>query len=175
MELSRRDALAALGAAGIALGGIGAYESGSLPEIESGHDVDVKTLVSLATVLYPSSVTEIEEFVRTYVNGRFEADPDHAEATSNAIAVLNEHAKIHHDAKFRELSPDKRDDVLWQMHMTNIEPDPAGSELQRVRYYLVNELLYALFSSPKGGQIVGTENPAGHPGGLEAYQRGPQR
>jgi hypothetical protein len=43
-----------------------------------------------------------------------------------------------------------------------------------VRYYVVNELLYALYTSPTGGELVGIENPQGHPGGHESYQHEPR-
>jgi hypothetical protein len=42
-----------------------------------------------------------------------------------------------------------------------------------VRYYVVNELLLALYASPTGGELVGIENPQGHPGGTASYQQGP--
>ena len=45
----------------------------------------------------------------------------------------------------------------------------------RVRFFVVNELLFALYSSPTGGSLVGIENPVGHPGGTESYQHaGPE-
>jgi hypothetical protein len=53
------------------------------------------------------------------------------------------------------------------------EPDPDGTDVERVRYYVVNELLFALYSSPTGGELVGLENPQGHPGGIDSYRRGP--
>ncbi|MEA5408870.1 hypothetical protein VB773_15715 [Haloarculaceae archaeon H-GB2-1] len=58
--------------------------------------------------------------------------------------------------------------------MKTAEPNPDGTTAERVRYYLVNEPLYALYASPTGGTLVGIENPQGHPGGTESYQRGPQ-
>jgi hypothetical protein len=55
------------------------------------------------------------------------------------------------------------------------DPDPDGTDAGRVRYYVVNELLYALYASPTGGELVGIENPRGYPGGTASYRRGPDR
>jgi hypothetical protein len=43
-----------------------------------------------------------------------------------------------------------------------------------VRYYVVDELLYAFYASPVGGGMAGIENPPGYPGGTESYQEGPR-
>jgi len=51
-----------------------------------------------------------------------------------------------------------------------VSPSKPG---HRVRYYLVNDLLFALYSSPTGGKLVGIENPQGHPGGTGSYQQPP--
>lgn len=189
MELSRRDAIAALAAAGIGLGGAAAYASDSVPDPgspadaasngepspgASGSDELLATLVSLAEVLYPSAVSGTGEFVETYATGRFEDDGARRERVSEAAATLDARANKQYGADFRTLSADERDDVLREMNQSYTDADPDGDELQRVRYYLVDELLYALFSSPKGGRLAGSENPAGYPGGLEAYQQGPQ-
>jgi len=60
------------------------------------------------------------------------------------------------------------------MSVDTADPVPDGDDVERVRYYVVNELLFALYSSPTGGELVGLENPRGNPGGLASYQRGPQ-
>jgi hypothetical protein len=35
-------------------------------------------------------------------------------------------------------------------------------------------MLYALFTSPTGSELVGIENPTGHPGGYESLTRLPE-
>jgi hypothetical protein len=59
------------------------------------------------------------------------------------------------------------------MGADTVDPDPDGGDVARVRYYVVNELLFALYASPTGAELLGLENPQGHPGGLASYQRGP--
>jgi len=44
-------------------------------------------------------------------------------------------------------------------------PDPDGVAGERIRYYLVNELLYAFYASPTGAGLVGLENPRPIPAG----------
>jgi hypothetical protein len=73
------------------------------------------------------------------------------------------------------LSEEAGDEALREMGVHTAEPDPAGTTAERVRYYLVNEVLYALYASPKGGELVGIENPQGYPGGANSYQQGPGR
>ncbi|MFB6139110.1 MAG: gluconate 2-dehydrogenase subunit 3 family protein [Halosimplex sp.] len=188
MELSRRDALAALGAIGI--GGGAAYyalEGGDRPDGAGmdGPGTDraetdrpetlLDTAAALAAVVYPSEVEASAEFARTYVSGRVGDDDAYREAMTAAAAVLDERAEDAHGAPFRDLSAEEGDAVLREMGMRGVDPDPDGTERERVRFYLVNELLYGLLSSPKGGELVGIESPPGYPGGLEAYQEAPQR
>ncbi|SFR91238.1 Gluconate 2-dehydrogenase subunit 3 [Halomicrobium zhouii] len=179
MELTRRDAVAALAAAGVAGGGAylattGGDSGGESNDDEGasneGSDAVVETATALAPVLYPAEVADAEEFVRTYVTGRIENDDDHRTGMADAVAVLDDYATEEFESNFRDLSPAEGDQLLTDLGLDRVGPDPEGSDLERVRFYLVNELLYALFSSPTGGELVGTENPPGHPGGLESYQ-----
>jgi hypothetical protein len=64
--------------------------------------------------------------------------------------------------------------VLDEMGVDTADPDPEGPDPARVRFYVVNDLLFALYASPTGGELVGIENPQGHPGGTDSYRRGPQ-
>ncbi|WP_415380112.1 gluconate 2-dehydrogenase subunit 3 family protein [Halosimplex sp. TS25] len=188
MELTRRDAVAALAAIGVGGGVVyGASElrdsdepdenDGSVGTSAGSDDTEVllATTVALAEVVYPSEVSEVEPFVRTFVSGRTESDEDHRAAMVDAATALDDRARSEHSAPFRELEPEEGDALLQSLRMSQVEPDPEGDELERIRYYLVNELLYGLMRSPKGGELVGIENPPGHPGGLDAYQQGPDR
>jgi len=183
MELTRRDAVAALAAVGVVGGGayLATADGDRGPESDDDGDASngapddiVETATALAPVLYPSEVTDAGEFVRTYVTGRIEADADHRDGMAAAVSALDGHATEEFESNFRELSPEEGDQLLTDVGLDRVRPDPEGSDLERIRFYLVNELLYALFSSPTGGELVGTENPPGHPGGLASYQ-GAQR
>jgi hypothetical protein len=173
MELSRRDAMAALAAAGVAAGGAVTLDQlqGEAPRDES----DVETLVAVAEIVYPDAVEGIPAFVETYSVGRVEAREAYAEGVSGAVADLDDAARSWYDAPFRTLDADTRDDLLRELGCDTAEPDPDGTTAERLRYYLLNELLFALYTSPTGGELVGIQNPQGHAGGTTSYRRGPER
>ncbi|MEF8851226.1 MAG: gluconate 2-dehydrogenase subunit 3 family protein [Haloarculaceae archaeon] len=172
MELTRREAVVALAAAGVTVGGGAALLAVDREDGSADHDLE--TMRALAPVLYPSEVTATDGFVETYVLGRVDGDRAYREAVGEAVAALDERAVEQRGAQFADLEPAEREGLLYDLEMASTEPDPGGSEAERIRYYLVNELLFALFTTPTGGELVGAENPTGHPGGLAAYQRGPQ-
>jgi len=184
-DLTRRDAIAALAAAGItgtaALAGCSDDEGeppvdgegGETPPspIEGRH-VDV--LTAAADVLYPSDLDGVDEFVASFARGRAAERPDHAAGVADASEYVAEWTRSWLDGEFPELDPERREEALDRIGAREAEPDPGGSDAERVRYYVINELLFALYASPTGGELVGIENPQGHPGGIESYRRGPQ-
>lgn len=180
MELTRRDALAALAASGVAVGTGTMLEGNPFASADSDSTSDdanaedhMDTLLAVSEVVYPTEVSGVEEFVRTYVLGRTQDRPAYRDGMVAALSTLDEYARAWYDADFRELDAETRDSVLDQLDVDTASPDPEGADRERVRYYVVNELLYALYSSPTGGKLVGIENPQGHPGGTGSYQRGP--
>jgi hypothetical protein len=181
MELTRRDAIAALAAAGVAVGGGGGAvllsERGDSEGEQSAGPVteeEMTTLVAAAEVLYPSAVENVETFVTRFVRGRAEDDPEHAEGIAAAVAYLDRYSESWYDDPFARLDPSVRTKALRRMNADTAAPDPDGSDVERLRYYVVNELLFALYTSPTGGELLGLENPQGYPGGTASYQQGPQ-
>jgi hypothetical protein len=182
MRLTRRDAIAALAATGVTVGGGAVLLSSDQAEQDSDendtnpaiNDTDITTLVTAAEVLYPSTLENIEDFVTQYVRGRANDRPAHAREIADAIAYLDEYADAWYDTQFATLELPAREEALRQMGADTAEPVPDGSDVERVRYYVINELLFALYTTPTGGELVGLDNPQGHPGGLASYQRGPQ-
>lgn len=179
MELTRRDVLGALSAAGVGSvsGCSDLLDGGTIGEGPTDEDPitdhDVETLVALAEVVYPSGVTEIESFVRKYSVARVRDDRSYARGVSETVARLDDYVAEWHDDSYADLSASARMDVLEQMTVDTADPDPDGVAGERIRYYLVNELLYAFYASPTGAGLVGLENPPGHPGGTTSYQEGP--
>lgn len=190
MQLTRRDALAALAGAGIVGGAAGAAlrrESGLGDGSATGRGFDgedahgpadvqglLDVMIAAAGVVYPSEVEGIPTFVETYSLGRLDGRERYREGLRDAVSSLDEYALVFYDAPFADLPEATRDTVLREMAVDVADPDPAGLEAERVRYYVVNELQYALYTSPAGGRLVGLENPQGHPGGIRSYRRGPQ-
>ncbi|WP_020222302.1 twin-arginine translocation signal domain-containing protein, partial [Halarchaeum acidiphilum] len=78
MELTRRDVLAALAAAGVV--GAGAHEyaerdGGSADPPLTDHET--ATLVAVAEVAYPSAVSNVPDFARRYSVARVNDDADY--------------------------------------------------------------------------------------------------
>lgn len=173
-RLTRRDALAALAAGGVGLGGSAVLLSEGLDDAPTEGDLDdnaIETLVAVAEAVYPSAVQVEDSFVRTYVSG---LPPERQEGTVDAVAALDAGTRRLTGSRFAAVpSASKRRSVLRRLGVDRARSAPDGTPPERILYHLVNSLLYALFSSPRGGDLVGIENPAGHPGGYEAYSRSP--
>jgi len=178
-ELTRRDAIAALATAGIT--GLGASDlswealdarsDGTGPPLTDHHR---DLLVAVATVVYPSAVEGIPAFVETYVVGRHTEDAQRFREIADSLDYLDEYSRQWYDDAFLDVAPEDRETVLEAMGADVVDPDPEGDAPFRFRFYVVNELLYALYSSPTGGELLGLENPQGYPGGTDSYQHPPQ-
>jgi hypothetical protein len=181
MELTRRDALAALAAAGVAAESAlaGCATDGDGPDEVTGTapdpitDRQLSVLTATAAVVYPGEVENVDSFVEEFVTGRASAKPDHARGVADAADYVAEWTDAWYDSGYVDLAPTERESALDRMGVREADPAPDGTDAQRVRYYVVNELLFALYASPTGGELVGIENPQGHPGGIESYRRGP--
>jgi hypothetical protein len=171
--LSRRDAMAALVAGGIGIGGPALALSERTSEGLNDRNAqsvalsedDRATLVALTDVLYPSAVTAGDSFVQTYVGNLPE---ERQAAISESIDDLDDAARRYTGSEFATLSVGERDAVLRRMGVDTANSDPSGTPPQRILYHLVNSLLYALYTSPTGSRVAGIENPIGHPGGYES-------
>lgn len=177
MDLTRRDAILALVASGAVVGGVGAAIERTRNDRSDDNEFDdelLPHLVAVAEVVYPSAVTPTTEFVRTYTLGRTSDRPEYRRGLETATRDLVEESQRRYGAKPAALPVPKRDQLLRTLGVATTVPDPDGTVPGRIRYYVVEELLYALYTTPVGGKLVGHENPDGHPGGLDAYQRGPK-
>lgn len=184
MELTRRDVLAALAAVGATVGGgvvAGRYDppradaasdagSGSVAEPTLSTDL-LDLLDAAAEVVYPTGVDGRRTFVETYVLGRTENRPAYREGLQEAAAQLDAVARDWRGQPYADLDADVRDKLLRDLGVETAEPVADGTITERIRFYVVNDLLFAFYSSPTGGRLVGIENPIGHPGGIESYQR----
>jgi hypothetical protein len=176
MELTRRDAVAALVAGGAVAAGAVSLGDDSDADAPADPDADLeedllRTLTSAAEVLYPSEVDGHRAFVERYALGRIEARADYRAGVTEAAAELDAVARDWEGAAFASLSRRARDDLLRSLGVDTADPDADGPISERIRRYVVNELLFAFYASPTGGRLVGIENPVGYPGGTESYQR----
>lgn len=168
ITLTRRDALEALAGGGLAAGGALAVSERAVdtePPASSTDlsAVEVATAAAVAEVVYPSAVDVTTAFVERYLRG---LDAERTAALIETVEDLNRHTRSRYGEAFHELdSRDKRDAVLRSLGVDRVRSVPTGTVPERVRYHLVNSLLYALFVTPKGGELVGISNPTGYPGG----------
>lgn len=174
MQLARRDVIAALVAGGIAVGGLHTLQSSDNQTDQLLGSHEQKTLVAVAGVVYPSELTGIDQFVTQYMDGRMKASAPFADGLVNAIGYINEYTNAWYDDAFTTLTRVKQDEALQRMNADTATPDPTGSDVEQVRYFVINELLFALYASPTGGELIGIENPPGYPGGITSYQQGPK-
>lgn len=175
MRLTRRDAVAAL----FAGGAVGALASGVRPD-NSGHDGtdentqftddEIRQLVAIAELVFPSRVDATAEYVAEYVSG---LPPDRQRAISTTLDRLEQHVVDTRGASLVDLSRPQLDRVFRSLGVDRTGSSPDGTLPQQVRFYLVNQLLYGLYTTPRGTRLVGIENPVGYPGGYESYQQPP--
>jgi len=173
MRLTRRDAVLGVAAGltgGAGLAALDLSDTGeSQPPGETGalDDDSMATLVALAEVVYPSSVDATPEFVAGYTRL---LGPDRTEQVRAATAELDAVARSVAGRPFAALPRATRESVLKELGVGNVTPRQQGTRSARVRYHLVNGLLLALFTSPKGSRLLGVENPLGHPGGYHGVE-----
>ncbi len=179
MELTRRDALAAVVAV---TGAGGAVVSRFEPptaagggmagdDDDAGDEALLSALTAAAEVVYPSAVEGHRRFVETYALGRLDGREDYRTGMRRAVADLDATARDWFDAPFESLPAADRDRLLRELGVDTADADAGGSISERIRYYVVDDLLFAFYASPAGGRLLGIENPPGYPGGLESYRR----
>lgn len=179
---TRRRSLLALGCAvlGAAGYGYGVAPNGDRSPLAGARDGErpmtsarIATLTALAEAVYPPAVDVDRDFVERRIVDRVEPQPGHFDGLVAAIDAVDGRARARFGAPVGVLSVDDRRRVLRSMGVTAVHPAPDGTTAERVRYYLINDLLFALLTSPISSDLTGIENPPGHPGGREAYRRGP--
>lgn len=134
----------------------------------------VETVAAVGNAVYPSSVTVEESFVEERVFGRVEPRTGHFEEVRKAADAVDGYAKARFGERLVELHSDQRRQLLDSMGVAESHPTPDGTTAERIRFYLINDLLFALFSSPESAHLTGIDNPPGYPGGREAYRVGPR-
>jgi hypothetical protein len=173
MKLTRRDALKAIaaggGAAGSSLLASEALSGDGVASDAGGYtSADIRTLSLVAEVVYPSTVEVTRRFIETYVR---QLDVERQAALSRTVTDLNRVTEARFGRSFDDSSSSgQRESMLRSLGVHRVESTPDGTVPERVRYHLVNTLLFALFTSPAGSELVGITNPRGHPGGFATYR-----
>ena len=174
MQLTRRDAVRALGTTAVAGGlGIAVAEREHRALETTDRSVTTKTmrrLVAIANTIYPSQVEVTEGYVKAYVSRLPDERREATVASIDAIARAVERTGAEPLASASSATVDV---TLRRMGVDRVDADPDGTVAERVRFYVTNSLLYLLFTTPKGSRLVGIDNPVGHPGGFRSYQEEP--
>lgn len=175
MRLTRRDAVVSL-TFGIGTGALGLFTLEDRDQERPGGSVQlsesqIRTLVATAEVIYPSEVSGREAFVEEYVTGLPSVQK---QAIGSAVDGLERYTRRERGTAFTSLGVDGRDSVLRSMGVDRVGSSNDGRLPERIRYYVVNQLLFGLYTSPTGSELVGIENPVGYPGGYESYQQPPR-
>jgi len=135
---------------------------------------DLETMRSLATVLYPSQVDVTEEFLGTYLYSRIVDEEAYATAVTAAVGTLDSLAREQYDGAFRALETDQQESVVVDSDIKSGASVADGTDVERLNYHLVDELVFALYASPAGGELVGNRNPRGWHGGYGSSPEVPE-
>jgi hypothetical protein len=127
----------------------------------------------MARAIYPSSFPVDESWVENRVFGRVEPTEGHFDQLVAAIEAIDAHARARFGGPVTSLSEGYRRGVLQSMGVTEVHATADGTTAERVRFYLVNDLLYVLLTAPESSDLTGIVNPPGHPGGTDVYKQGP--
>lgn len=192
MELTRRDVIAALTAAGISAGAgamsleltdfggsSGKSASNTVSPVtkqgstatEGLSEAVIDLLDAVAAVIYPNAVENRREFVARYTQARTANRPAYREGMVDAAVELDAVARDWHGTPYAAVSSSTADTLLDNLGVDTADPIDDGTISEQIRFYLIDDLLYALYTTPTGGRLVGIENPVGHPGGIKSYQR----
>jgi len=173
MKLTRRDALLALAGGGLVASAAVAEDTTDVGDATVSEN-DLDTLAALAEVLYPSTVTVTDRFLETYVLGRRSVDKQYMIGLNEALDVVRSTSRHETGRSYASLDTALGSDVLRATGADRAYADPQGTVAERIRYYVIDELMYALYTTPKGAALAGNQNPTGYPGGTEAYQQRPR-
>ncbi|PSP83822.1 hypothetical protein BRC96_08400 [Halobacteriales archaeon QS_6_64_34] len=173
MKLTRRDAIGALSAAGIAAiagceslssDGTGTGTATGTPG-EGGLASEGSAMMALAEVLYPSDTEVTEEYLGTYLYSRMVDEESYRNEVEAGVKTLDSLAQDAHGSPFTELSADQRVRLIEDTDLRSGDSVQDGTDIERINYHLIDELLFAFYASPTGGELVGNPNPRGWPGG----------
>lgn len=173
VELTRRDTLITL-VGGTTISSLALQEIDDFDGTSSGFsDDELTTLLALTDVIYPSEIDVSKRFIRSYTD---RMKRSRLRQMQRAVSGLDRLSRQVFGASFRAVPASKREHLLRHFGVDRVQPRPDGTLAERIRFHLVNTLLYVLFTNPKGSTLYGIDNPVGHPGGLDdllRYQESP--
>lgn len=163
MKLTRRQTLLGLiGASSV--GSLGIYELLDWRTIDGPLSAaGMNSLLTVADVVHPASPEDVEPVISAYVN---RLNDDRIRRLVTSLSELDSRSRRHFSASFGALSRAQGERLLATLGVNRVQPRPDGTLAERVRYHLVNSVLYALLTHPAGTELYGIGNPVGFAGGF---------
>lgn len=171
LDLSRREALLGLVGAS-ATASLGVHElvgdRNGGPGYRSVSRRQMTGLLTVADVVHPAEPEGFEPVLARYV-ARL---PDHRRrALLGTLSELDAVSRRQFGTGFGSLSAPEARLLLEELGVDRVRSSPRGTLVERIRFHLVNSVLYALLTDPAGTAVLGIDNPVGHPGGFSSYTR----
>lgn len=167
MRLTRRQAF--LGLLGLSsAASLGAYEVTDDPRSDrttlTGNERE--TVLAVADVVFPSDTRPLEPVVTGYVD---RLNDDRTRALVATLADLDRTAYDRFGVPFRSLSRADRERLFGALGVPRVQPQRRGTLPARIRFHLVNSVLFAILTHPNGTAPLGIDNPVGYPGGFSSF------
>ncbi|MFO7925678.1 MAG: hypothetical protein ACQET5_00140 [Halobacteriota archaeon] len=166
MRPTRRQALLGLVGASSA-GGLGVYELLDRTMVDGPlSDAGMDGLLTVADIVHPAAPEDVEPVISAYVDG---LSDDRIRELVTALYELDSRSRRHFGVSFGALSRARGERLLATLGVNRAQSRPKGTLAERVRYHIVNAVLYALLTRPAGTELFGIGNPVGFPGGFASY------
>lgn len=167
MKLTRRRTLLGLvGASSVV--GLGTYEltGGTQSGDGSVSNGIVDGLLTAADVVFPVETRSKRSSISNYVDG---LNDDRTRALLGTLSGLDRAASRRFGSPFRSLSRGEAKRLFAVLGVDRVQSRPEGTLPERVRFHVVNSVLYALLTHPTGTESFDVGNPVGYPGGIPTH------
>lgn len=166
MKLTRRHAI--LAAAGVSAVGLGTYELAAADAKTDGTFTqrEQAMLTTVAEVVYPWELESAADVLVPYCS---RLDDRRKAAMRRTLAEFDRMARSAFGVPLETLSADEGRTLVRALGANRVESRPAGTLAERVRFHLVNTVLFALMTHPSGTAPFDIDNPVGYPGGFASY------
>jgi len=164
----RRTFLGLVGASSVL--GLGAYEltGGTRSTDEDIPPHVVEGMLTVADAVYPGDPEPFRSILRRYVDRLGES---RLGGLLETLAELDQISSRYSGSLFRSLSGAEATRLFERLGVNRVQSRRAGTLSERVRFHLVNSVLYAILTDPAGTERFDVGNPAGYPGGFDSYTR----
>lgn len=164
MTPSRRGVLAGvvsgstLGA--LAVSGLAEFRA---PEIDHLSDRDLEVLLAIADAIHPTEPTRFRSPLVRYLEEK--SDQRRGELQYTRIE-FDQLAVRRTGAGFVSMNARQARLFLHTIGVSRVQSQRKGTLVERIRFHLLNTVLYVTMTDPAGTAIFDISNPIGYPGGM---------